>query len=184
MGIQLKTEGRRIYLVGDTYAIKDRIKSMGGHWDGESRAWWVGSGKLAEAQKLAGTSASASQGDTRRSSDAPGESAIIAGRCKFKGHAYYLAGRDTSTGRWDRSVEAITTRDGAKCLLYLRDGSKQFWAAREAIEITKSYSTPSTIRKIKEYAQEAAAVTAYGGTPGCSACRSLGRMCPRCEFHY
>jgi uncharacterized repeat protein (TIGR03803 family) len=48
MAIALQTEATRIYLVGDTFAAKDRIKAIGGHWDPDRRAWWIGKGKLAE----------------------------------------------------------------------------------------------------------------------------------------
>jgi hypothetical protein len=51
-GIQIEKTGARVYFTGDTYAVKDRIKSMGGHWDGERRAWWVGAKLLPKAEAL------------------------------------------------------------------------------------------------------------------------------------
>lgn len=50
--VTLEREGSRVYFTGNTYPIKDRIKGLGGHWDSESRMWWVGIGKLDAAQKL------------------------------------------------------------------------------------------------------------------------------------
>lgn len=32
MNIELKEEGKRVYLLGNTFAIKDRLKEAGGHW--------------------------------------------------------------------------------------------------------------------------------------------------------
>lgn len=44
--------GQRVYFLGNTFPAKDRIKAMGGHWDGDARAWWVGAAKQADAEKL------------------------------------------------------------------------------------------------------------------------------------
>jgi len=46
----------------------------------------------------------------------------------------------------------VQTQDGAKVLLYFRDGSSQFWADRAAIRTIKSYDRPQTIRGLQEYA--------------------------------
>lgn len=48
--IEIKSEGRRHYLVGDTYPIKNAIKAAGCNWDRDRYAWWTG--KLEVAQKL------------------------------------------------------------------------------------------------------------------------------------
>ena len=53
MAVSIQTVDRRIYFVGNTFPLKDRIKAMGGHWDGERRQWWVGIVKMADAQALA-----------------------------------------------------------------------------------------------------------------------------------
>lgn len=50
--IKIERQGQRVYFMGDTFRAKDRIKSMGGHWDGDRRAWWVGAKKLSEAESL------------------------------------------------------------------------------------------------------------------------------------
>lgn len=50
--ITIERQGQRVYLVGNTFAAKDRIKAIGGHWDGERRAWWLGAKKAAEVEAL------------------------------------------------------------------------------------------------------------------------------------
>ena len=43
--IQVEKEGRRVYLYGKTYPIKDDLKSLGARFDGQKRAWWFSSQK-------------------------------------------------------------------------------------------------------------------------------------------
>lgn len=49
LDINLSREGRRTYIVGDTFRIKDDIKAAGGHWDADRRAWWLGDHAKAES---------------------------------------------------------------------------------------------------------------------------------------
>lgn len=49
MTITIKTEGRRFYLIGNTYPIKDAIKNAGCSWDKDKGAWWTGSKERAES---------------------------------------------------------------------------------------------------------------------------------------
>lgn len=55
--VTVTREGRRSYLSGDTYPLKDAIKTAGGHWDADRRAWWIGD--EAKAQALAAKAAAA-----------------------------------------------------------------------------------------------------------------------------
>jgi len=41
--ITIEKEGRRYYFSGNTYPIKDDIRSLGGKWDRDRRQWWVSS---------------------------------------------------------------------------------------------------------------------------------------------
>ncbi|MFA6721586.1 MAG: hypothetical protein WCR92_09255, partial [Candidatus Cloacimonadaceae bacterium] len=51
-GITTRKDGRRIYVEGKTFDIKDRLKAMGGHWDPGKKAWWVSSSKEADLAEL------------------------------------------------------------------------------------------------------------------------------------
>ena len=158
--ISIQTEGRRTYIVGDTYPVRDRLRAIGAKWDAARKAWWTGKRAEAEAlvAELSTAPASASQERTSDASKAPrdGLDSVVAGRCEYKGKTYYVAGR-VARGRthWDDEVAPVTTRDGQKVLLYFRDGSSQFWAPWDAVEIAKGYSRPQTIRRLREYAEQA-----------------------------
>ena len=91
-----------------------------------------------------------------RQEKAPGLDAVVAGRATYRGKTYYLAGREIRSGRhWrDNRVEAVTTRDGSRLLLYFRDGSGQFWAPRTEVAVDKYYGRPQTIRGLQQYAAD------------------------------
>lgn len=200
MSITLSTEGRRTYITGNTYPVRDSIRAIGAHWDAARKAWWTA--KRADAEALVASlgkpQAESEAADSQPKREAPGESATVAGRAEYKGKTYYVAGRIVR-GRthWDDSVQAVASRDGAKVLLYSRDGSLQFWADRGAISVQKSYDRPQTISGLKRYAERAK--QAGGGrledgyyyaangevlASGCSECRRLGTMCRTCQHDY
>lgn len=154
-------EGRRFYLLGLPFEAKELAKSLGCKFDWERKCWWTGTRSVAE--QVAGSvnaTSSDSEPKSSPSSDrpAPGRSQVVAGKVLYKGRAYYLAGR-VNRGRthYDDRVDAITTRDGAKCLLCFRDGSKSFWAARSECQVVKSYSRPQTIGELIDFAAKAKA---------------------------
>lgn len=155
--ISIQSEGRRHYLIGNTYPIKDKLRSAGAKWDADRKAWWTGKKELAEqlAGSAAATTAAAVSGD-RPASEAPGEDATVAGRAEYKGKTYYIAGRvDRGRTHWDDRVAAVESRDGSRVLLYFRDGSRSFWAAASELRVLKSYSKPTTIAGLREYAEQA-----------------------------
>lgn len=150
--IELKEEGVRVYVLGNTFPIKDAIKSAGGHWDGDRKAWWIGKKKKAELEAKINSASAPAQGQSSERKE-PGEDATVAGRAEYKGKTYYMAGRvDRGRTQWDDRCEVITTRDGSKYLLYSRDGKMEFWAARELVKVVKTYSKPQTIRGLRQFA--------------------------------
>lgn len=48
--VSYETVGARVYVLGQTFAIKDTIKSVGGHWDADRKAWWIGATKRADLE--------------------------------------------------------------------------------------------------------------------------------------
>lgn len=48
--VTYETVGTRVYVLGQTYAIRAPIKSVGGHWDADRKAWWIGATKRAELE--------------------------------------------------------------------------------------------------------------------------------------
>jgi hypothetical protein len=165
MTITIQSEGRRHYLVGNTYPIKDAIRAAGCKWDADRKSWWTGKRETAEAlaAKLSGgAGGDAAPGSERPTREAPGEEAVVAGRAIYKGKSYYVAGRiERGRTHYDDRVSRVESRDGSRVLLLFRDGSSQFWAARAELQITKSYDRPQTIARLKRFAEEAKSGTSY-----------------------
>ena len=166
--MQLKKENRRIYIVGNTYNMKDAIKSIGGHWDADRKQWYVGSSKLADAEKLIGSKTAA------RAQNVVEEKAL--GTAKYKGHTYFVLwyGR-TKSG------------DNAFRLAF-RDGSKSFWAEASEVQWGKQFRRAVTIRRLLEN-------TPRKDCPVCARNFASGRWapysgygdyddCPRCGSTY
>lgn len=202
--VVIETVGRRHYLRGNTYPIKDAIRAAGCKWDPEAKAWYSGKREIVEGVIAALGSTPRndrpSEPGSSPSNDrpAPGLDAMVAGRVQYKGRTYYALGR-VVRGRthWDDSVAPIQTRDGGKFLVSFRDGSKSFWAAATEIQWLKNYRKPTTIASLLAYAERAK--QAGGGqledgyyygqggevlASGCGECSRLGRMCRSCEHDY
>lgn len=179
MTISIDHQGRRFYLRGDTYPVKDQLRSAGCKWDPETRCWYTGKRELAErcvsmpglpAQPPIGDQSTALPARTTSRDDAraaPGRDAVIAGRVTYKGKTYYVAGRvDRGRTHYDDRVQTVETRDGAEVLLYSRDGELQFWAARELVDVVKIYDRPQTIGGMRRYAEKATRARAQGYEDG------------------
>lgn len=163
--IELKEEGQRVYVLGNTFPIKDAIKSAGGHWDADRKAWWIGKKKKSELEASIGKVAGGSQ-HAQGERQEPGEDAAVAGRAEYKGRTYYLAGRvEKGRTHWDNTVAPILTRDQSKYLLYSRDGKMQFWAAYSMVTVSKRYSKAQTIRSLREYMEDRKAEQKDGAEP-------------------
>jgi hypothetical protein len=176
--IKLEREGQRVYFTGDTYAIKDKIKALGGHWDGDSRRWWVGSKKLAEAESLvAGLTATASVAGEKPRPEP--DNIRLTGKGNYKGKPYFIG---------------ASTRDGIRVrLLTLPDADGKyldFWADRSEVELTKtyearpergSYGRPTgrmvyqTLGSIASFARRQSAAKAEG-LPACAECGKRGHL--------
>jgi hypothetical protein len=46
--ISIEKQGRRYYLVGNTYPVKDSLRDAGAHWDRDRGAWWTSKSDVAE----------------------------------------------------------------------------------------------------------------------------------------
>ena len=46
--LTVEVVGPRAYVRGNSYPFRDAIRSVGGHWDAEQKAWWVGATKADE----------------------------------------------------------------------------------------------------------------------------------------
>lgn len=153
-GITLRKEGRRVYIAGNTFPIKDAIRDAGGHWDADAQQWWVGTAKQAviEAAIAAAVAKAAEVGDRL-----PEDERSIIGRGTYRGQSYYVLGRVTSRGatQYDRDeIGPIKTRDGERIKLAFRDGSQTFWAPTAEVGVDKRYERLASIRSLREYAAQ------------------------------
>lgn len=178
--ITLAEEGRRLYIVGNSYPIKDQIKSAGGHWDADRKQWWIGSGKRSEIEAAITTqSTQASESQTR---DAE---VMVCGKAKYKGRSYYV--------RWS----GVTKRGTYAFRLVTLDGKSDFWANGREFgpalidEATweKRYQESRSLSGIRAYidrVRSAEKSSSYGDAGwmhnGCSECKRLGDWCKRCAF--
>lgn len=46
--VTIEKQGRRYYLVGNTYPVKDALRSAGAHWDRDRGAWWTSKSDVAQ----------------------------------------------------------------------------------------------------------------------------------------
>ena len=175
MAISTETSGRRTYFIGDTYAVREQLRAAGAHWDGDRRAWWVGS--AAKAADLVASFSAVPAEATGPEALSEDERAII-GRGTYKGRGYYVLGRIVSRGRtrYDRDeIAPVKTRDGSRVKLASRDGSLVFWAATDEVSVEKRYERLTSIRSLREYAEKARANGGYVPVLGRDYC---GHPCP------
>lgn len=185
--ITLEAQGRRIYVRGNTFPIKDSLRAVGAKWDPEAKAWWAGSGKRGDLEALVAKIGTRSAEGER---EAPGDGATVAGRATYKGKTYYVAGRlERGRTHYEDRVRSIESRDGSRVLLHFRDGSRSFWAARAEVDVQRRYERPTTIRGLRRFAEQRRAeergeakcpVCAKHCTCGTSFCHHHYDGCERC----
>jgi hypothetical protein len=163
----VKRVGRRSYIIGNTYTVRDHLKSEGARWDPDERAWWVGDhDKAVRLAETLNSNATSSGGGEK---SGPGKNATVAGRATYKGRSYYLAGRAWSEGPGyyrREHVNPVYTRDNEKILLIARDGSFQFWAPRDMVQVDHRYERPKTIVGLERFAEGVQS----GRIPTCGFC--------------
>lgn len=153
--ITIESVGRRHYLRGNTYPLREQLRAAGAHWDADQKAWWIGD--LARAEDLAAAQVGSTQPADERQDDGLKDDSPVLGRARYKGREYLLV--------WQGE-----TKRGRAAKLASLDGSKVFWADHAAIEITKIYQSrewrgreqPMTFARLRrlreEYAEQKAAV--------------------------
>lgn len=124
MSITIESRGRRHYLRGNTYAIRDALRSAGAHWDRDERAWWTGQRDVAERFVAASSDAAP---DSRPVESLSPDSEIV-GKARYQGREYLL-------------VWIGETRRGRAAKLAYRDGSRVFWASASDVQITRTYQS-------------------------------------------
>jgi hypothetical protein len=179
--VTVEREGRRSYLIGDTFAIKDAIRSAGGHWDSQRRAWWLGKHDVAQqiAVEVADVPKPTEEEIAARRLAYDREH--ILGRAVRDGRSYYLVGEGVGErGPWVR--------------LLFHDGSRTIFADGAQVEIVKRYEQPKSLDDLRAYVERIRRQRSsrrrrggrrgYDSDYGCAACEyneDAGDMqgCPR-----
>ncbi len=167
MDLTTERVGARLYVAGNTYPIRDRLRAAGYHWDGERRQWWIGAGK-AEALRpiLDGPATAAPPEDLSM--------ARVMARVEFKGRPYY---------------QIAAVRDGARVRLVSLDGRADFWAAAAECRVIRTYppreyrgrTEYTTIGSIRRFIEKQAnPATRRGQCYECGAYGPVGQDCPEC----
>jgi hypothetical protein len=112
--LRVERVGQRAYVVGDSFAIKDQLKSAGCHWDGDRRQWWIGATKAAAVETIVAAAGTAPATDAA-AKGVPDDTRLVA-KAKYKGRTYYCPWvGQTKSGEY-------------KARLVTLDGSLDFWA--------------------------------------------------------
>lgn len=170
-GIKVERAGRRSYIIGNTYPIKDALKAAGAHWDGDRRAWWLGDDAAARSLvERCGQATCAPQAQRPQGQDGVTEDTKIAGKATYKGRPYLLL--------WMGQ-----TSRGEAAKLAFSDGSKVFWADAAAVQVTKTYERhetkgPMTWRRLQVLRARYAEGRAQGYDDGIAEGRRY--ECPEC----
>lgn len=185
MTVQIAIEkvGTRIYVTGNTFAVKDRLKAAGCHWDGERRQWWIGAAKADKIEGIVGgLDGKEIKPEKEELSRKP-----LQGKAEYKGRTYYILAFGQS-----------------RMWLVTLDESINFWADSSACRIVKRYEQPDrnvrgyaarfqrsapTLASIREFVveqKEGRAQLQRGETPTCgrgecSECGEHGPMGERCR---
>jgi len=182
MSITIQQDGRRLYLIGHTYPVKDQIRNGGGKWDPDRKAWYVGVARRQLAEQIVATcTAAPAQAQESLAEDAR----EIAGRATYHGRSCYVLGR-VIRGRtqWDDEVAIIRSKLG-KLKLASRDGARIWWAPESEVRIDRQYPRLTSIASLREYAAAAQEREARNGC-GCSCHEADYCQCGRgfCHYHH
>ncbi len=123
MPIRIEQRGRRLYFLGDTFNMKSKIKQAGATWDADTRAWYIGSTKRTEAERLVqeingqGPAQAPQQAalplQPAAGQEMPDDTKIL-GKALYKGKEYFV-------------LFSGYTQAGYSVKLASRDGKIQFW---------------------------------------------------------
>src|SRR5690606_13952379 len=113
--VTIEKQGRRYYLVGNTYPVKDALKNAGAHWDRDRGAWWTSKADVAE--RFAAQATAKAEARTAAVASTAGESRVAIG-----GNTYPVRDqlRDLG-GSWDAGSKSwmvpASKADAARALV-------------------------------------------------------------------
>jgi hypothetical protein len=114
MSITLQPQMNRLYFVGETFSVKDKLKALGARWDADRRQWWIAEGARKAAETLLATLADM---PTEKKEEAPAlrEAEPVIGKAVYKNNEYWVL--------W----KGVTARGNESVRLAFLDGKSHFW---------------------------------------------------------
>ena len=156
--VQISKEGRRYYLLGNTYAIKDALRAAGAKWDRERGAWWTSKPDVAARfEEQVREKSAALEAVQAATANEP--------RSAVRGNTYPVREALRALGgTWDAAGK-----------VWVVPASKEAEANALVAAAPKStFKRPSPDGYYRRGGQTLAR--------GCADCSRLGRMCAQCEF--
>ncbi len=174
--LTIVTEGRRHYLTGNTYPVRDQLRAAGCNFDGDRRAWWTGKRETAEKIVALVASAPAAPASAPAASEGLAADAEISGKAQYKGRTYLLV--------WQGQ-----TRRGRAAKLATLDGKKVFWADEADVTVVKHYEAREyrgqtramTFGRLASLREKFARAKAEGHEDGIA--NGQRYTCPECGEH-
>jgi len=163
MSIQISKEGRRHYLVGNTYAVKDALRDAGAHWDRDRGAWWTSKADVAERFAAAASEKAAVVAAVK-------EQTANDARVAVSGNTYPVRDELRALGgEWDASNKTwmVPVSKAAEAQALVAKAPKASFARRGS----RSSGSSDYYRRGGERLVR-----------GCADCSRLGRMCRQCQF--
>lgn len=145
MSYSILPVGARLYVSGNTFAIKDQLRNLGAHLDSDRKEWWVGRAKEQALRDLLKSIETNHVPSNEGKSRAVAPSTKVRGKATYKGRTYYVI---------------ASAKDDSALLLTTLDGSISFWG-RGATWVKSfgrrdnrtNYTEYPTLESIRRYAQ-------------------------------
>lgn len=187
MTVTIEKQGRRYYIAGNTYPIKDQLRAAGCKWDPDRKQWWTGKKDVAE--RLASK-------EIKPAAQSPDEVYVI-GKASYKGRSYYV--------QW----AGVTKKGNYAFHLVTLDAKIDFWADGSPMNGTspaehekqarweKTYQDKRSLAGIRQFIEDNKKAKEEGfdsarqrravhsGTcmaSGCGAAAGPSGYCRQCEF--
>ncbi|TXH55356.1 MAG: hypothetical protein E6Q97_08950 [Desulfurellales bacterium] len=164
--------GSRVYITGNSYPVKERLKAVGCHWDAERKQWWIGTGKRETIEAVLAGTDGAEPTETEKQEQLSRKPLI--GKIEYKGRVYFGIGYSTRTRKYHLTV---------------MDCSIEFWALETECTIVKQYearqyrgqSIPQTIAGLRRFMeQQKNSATRRVQCVECDAWHNVGESCREC----
>lgn len=165
--------GSRCYVTGDSFKIKDKLKSVGCHFDPQRKQWWIGTAKRDVLESVVSNPESVPEKSETEKQEELSRRPCTA-KAEYKGRTYFVIGSSQRTGKFHLTV---------------MDCSINFWAPMSEVTIVKRYEPrrvrgqeiPQTIAGIRRFiAQQQNPNTRRVQCVECDAWHNADEQCREC----